>query len=115
MVNTKIRLIISFAAENGEANTLSKIRPDGDCGLCHELLVAKFELKLNKVGKTTRAFRYDLNQIRYDYIVEVTNRFRSLDLTEFQKHDGRRCVTLHRRQWSRKSPSKEMQKGKMVV
>ena len=82
MVNTKIRLIISFAAENGEANTVSKIRPDGDCGLCHELLVAKFELKLNKVGKTTRPFSYDLNQIPYDYTVEVRNRFKGLDLID---------------------------------
>ena len=54
---------------------------------------------LKKVGKTTRSFRYDLNQIPYDYIVEVTNRFRQLDLTiEYLKNNGRRFVTLYRRQ-----------------
>ena len=51
-----------------------------DCGSDHELLIAKFRLKLKKVGKTTRPFRYDLNQISYDYTVEVTNRFKALDL-----------------------------------
>ena len=53
---------------------------EADCGSDHELLIAKFRLKLKKVGKTTRPFRYDLNQILYDYIVEVTNRFKGLDL-----------------------------------
>ena len=52
----------------------------------HELLIAKFRLKLKKVGKTTRLFRYDLNQIPYDYTVEVTNRFKGLDLTECLKN-----------------------------
>ena len=60
--------------------TASKKRPGADCGLDHELLIAKFRLKLKKVGKTTRPFRYDLNQIPYDYTVKVTNRFRGLDL-----------------------------------
>ena len=55
-------------------------RPGADCGSDHELLVAKFRLKLKKVGKTTRPFRYDLNQIPYDYTVEVKNRFKGLDL-----------------------------------
>ena len=54
----------------------------GDCGSDHELRIAKFRLKLKKVGKTTRPFRYDLNQIPYDYTVEVTNRFKGLDLTD---------------------------------
>ena len=53
-----------------------------DCGSNHELLIAKFRLKLKKVGKTTRSFRYDLNQIPYDYTVEVTNRFKGLDLID---------------------------------
>ena len=53
-----------------------------DCGSDHELLVAKFRLKLKKVGKTTRPFRYDLNQIPYDYTVVVTNRFKGLDLID---------------------------------
>ena len=51
-----------------------------DCGSDHELLIAKFRLKLKKVGKTTRPFRCNLNQIPYDYTVEVTNRFKGLDL-----------------------------------
>ena len=53
----------------------AKIIPGADCGSDHELLIAKLRLKLKKVGKTTRPFRYDLNQIPYDYIVEVRNRF----------------------------------------
>ena len=58
----------------------AKTRPGADCGSDHEPLIAKFRLKLKKVGKTTRSFRYDLNQIHYDYTVEVTNRFKGLDL-----------------------------------
>ena len=54
----------------------------GDCGSNHELLMAIFRLKLKKVGKPTRPFRYDLNQIPYDYTVEVTNRFKGLDLID---------------------------------
>ena len=60
----------------------AKTRPGTDCGSDHELLIAKFRLKLKKVGKTTRPFRYDLNQIPYDYTVEVTNRFKGLDLVD---------------------------------
>ena len=59
-----------------------KTRPGADCGSDHEHLIAKFRLKLNKVGKTTRPFRYDLNQIHYDYTVEVRNRFKRLDLID---------------------------------
>ena len=59
---------------------VNKIRPGADCGPDHELLIAKFRLKLDKMGKTTRPFRYDLNQIPYDYTVEVRNRFKGLDL-----------------------------------
>ena len=60
----------------------AKSRPGADYGSDHELLIAKFRLKLKKVGKTTRPFRYDLNQIPYDYTVEVRNRFKGLDLTD---------------------------------
>ena len=66
--------------------TISKKRPGADSGSDHELLVAKFRLKLKKVGETTRPFRYDLNQIPYDYTVEVRNRFKGLDLIEGE-HD----------------------------
>ena len=60
----------------------TKTRPGADCGSDHELLIAKFRLKLKKVGETTRPFRYDLNQIPYDYTVEVRNRFKGLDLID---------------------------------
>ena len=60
--------------------TVSKTRLGADCGSDHELLIAKFRLTLKKVGKTTRPFRYDLNQIPYNYTVEVTNKFKGLDL-----------------------------------
>ena len=59
---------------------VSKNKTGGDCGSDHGLLIAKFRLKWKKVGKTTRPFRYDLNQIPYDYTVEVRNRFKGLDL-----------------------------------
>ena len=62
--------------------THSKTRPGTDCGSDHKLLIAKFRLKLKKVGKITRPFRYDLNQIPYDYTVEVRNRFKGLDLID---------------------------------
>ena len=62
--------------------TVSKSRPGADCGTGHEFLIAKFRLKLKKVGKTTSPFRYDLNQMPYNYTVEVTNRFRGLDLID---------------------------------
>ena len=62
--------------------TVSKTRPGADCGSEHELFIAKFRLKLKKVGKTTRPFRYDLNQIPYNYTVEVTDRFKGLDLID---------------------------------
>ena len=79
MVNSKIRLIVIFGAKDVEALYSQQKQ---DCGSDHELLIVKFRLKLKKVGKTTRPFRYDLNQIPYDYTVEVTNRFKGLDLTD---------------------------------
>ena len=60
----------------------AKTRPGVDWGSDHELLIAKFRLKVKKIGKTTRPFRYDLNQIPYDDTVEVTNRFKGLDLMD---------------------------------
>ena len=84
MVNTEIRLIIFFAVEYGEALSThsAETRPGADCASDHELLIANFRLKLKKVVKTTRPFRYDLNQIPYDYIVEMRNRFKGLDLID---------------------------------
>ena len=78
--------------------TVSKTRPGADRGSDQELLISKFRLKLNKVGKTTRPFRYDLNQILYDHTVEVTNRLKGLYLIECLKNYGPKFVTLYRRQ-----------------
>ena len=70
MVNIEIRLIIFFAAKDGETIQSAKTRPGTDCGSDSELLIAKFRLKLKKVVKTTRPFRYDLNQMPYNYTME---------------------------------------------
>ena len=83
-----------------------KIRPGADCGSDHELLITKFRLKLKKVRKTSRPFRYDLNRIPYDYTVEVRNRFKGLDLIECLMNYEMRFVTSYRRQGSRPSPWK---------
>ena len=81
MVNPKIRLVIFFAAKVGEASTQSsKTRMGADCCSDHELPMAKFRPKLKKVGKISRPFRYDLNQIIYNYTGEVADRFKGLDL-----------------------------------
>ena len=84
----------------------AKTRLGVDCGSDHELLIAKFRLKLKTVGKTTWPFRYDLNQIPNYYTVEVRNRFKGLDLIECLMNYGWRFVTLYRRQGSRPSPRK---------
>ena len=90
-----MRLIIFFAAKDGDAlYTRSKNKTRNSD---HELLLAKFRLKLKRVGKTARPFRHDLNQIPYDYTVEVTNRSKGLDLTECLKNYGGRFMTLYRR------------------
>ena len=79
-----------------------KKRPGADCGSDHELLIAKFRLKLKKVGKTTTPFRYDLNQIPYDYTLEVKNRLKGLDLIDRVPEElWREVCTLYRRQWSK--------------
>ena len=78
MVNTQIRLILFFVAKDGEALQSAKTRQGADCGSDHELLIAKFRLTLKKVGKTTQPF----SKILYDYTVEVTNRFKGLDLID---------------------------------
>ena len=88
----------------------AKTRPGADCGLDHELLTVKFRLKLKKVGKTTRPSGYDLNQIPYDYTVEVTNRFKGLDLIE--DRGSWHCTGGSGQDHPQE---KEMQKGKMVV
>ena len=89
MVNTETRLFRWRSSIQS-----AKTRPGADCGSDHELLIAKFRLKLKKVGKANRPFRYDLNQIPYDYTVEVRNRFKGLDLIEWLKNYGWRFMTL---------------------
>ena len=84
----------------------AKMRLGADCGSDHELLIAKFRIKLRKVGKTTRPFRYDLNHIPYNYTVEVRNKFKGLDLIECLMNYGMRFVTLYWRQGLRRSPWK---------
>ena len=114
MVNTEIRLIIVFAAKDGEA--LYSQQKQAGCGSDREHFIAKFRLKLKEVGKTTRPFRYDLNQIPYDYTVEVRNRFMGLDRIDRVLDDlWMEVLDICRSQGSRPSPKKEMQKGKMVV
>ena len=83
MINTKITLIIFFAAEDGEA-LYSQQKQDWELTVAQikSSLLQNSDLKLKKVGKTTRPFRYDLNQIPYDYTVEVMNRFKGLDLVD---------------------------------
>ena len=97
-------MIIFFAAKDGEI--LHNQQKKADCGSDHELLKAKFRLKLKKVRKTTRPFRYDLNQIPYDYTVEVRNRFKGLDQIEHLMNYGQRFVTLYGRQEPRPSSRK---------
>src|SRR5574337_1316219 len=92
----------------------TKTRPGADCGSDHELLIAKFRLKLKKVGKTTRPFRYDLNQIPYDYTVEVRNRFKGLDLIECLMNYGQRFMTLYRDRDQDHPHGKECKKAKWL-
>ena len=83
MVITEIRFIIFFCSQRWRRSIQSaKTRPGADYGSNHELLIAKLRFKLKKVGKTTRPFRYDLNQIHYNYTVEVTSTFKELDLID---------------------------------
>ena len=114
IVNTEIRLITFFVAEGGEV-VYSQQKQDLELSVAHQLLITILRLKLQKVGKTTRPFRYDLNQIPYDYIVEVMNRFNVLDLVD------RVCKELwtdvHNIEGSEQNhpKEKEMQEDKVVV
>ena len=97
MVNTEIRLIIFFAAEDGEA-LYSQQKQDWELTMAQIMNSLLPNSVLKKVGKTTRSFRYDLNQIPYNCTVEVINRYKGLDLIECLKNYGQRFVTLYRRQ-----------------
>ena len=114
-------MIIFFAAKDGDLldsqKKNKKKRPGADYGSDHELLTAKYRQKLKKVGKTTRPFRCELNQIRYGYTVKVTNRFKGLDLIDrmpeelwMEVHDIVQEAVI-----KNIPKKKEMQKGKMVV
>ena len=88
MVNTEIRLMIFFAAEDGKISIHSaKTRQGADYGSDHGLLIAKFRQKLKKVEKTMRLSRYDLNQLLYNYTVKVRNRFKGLDQIDRVPHE----------------------------
>ena len=90
-------------------------RPGADCGSDHELLIVKFRLKLMKVGKTTRPFRYDLNQMLYYYTVEMTNRLKGLDLIECLMNNRCSFVILTGDRNQDHPHEKEMQKSKLAV
>ena len=94
----------------------AKTRPGADCDSDHELFIAKFRLKFKKVGKTTRPFRYDLNQIPYDYTVEVRNRFKGLGLLDRGPENlWMKVLTLYRGKDQDHPQEKEMQKSKLAV
>ena len=97
MVNTKIRLIIFFAAKDGETLYRQRVQDQELTGSDHEL-IAKFRLKWKKVGKITKPFMYDLNQFPYNYTMEVTNRFKRLDMIECLKNYGWSFMTMYSRQ-----------------
>ena len=98
MVNIEIRLIIFFEAKDAEA-LYSQQKQDQELTVAQTMnsLSPNSELKLKKAGKTTRPFRYELNQIPYNYTVEATNRFKGSDLIEHWKNYGQRFATLYRR------------------
>ena len=107
MVNTEIRLITHFEAKYGEALHHQHKQYRGlTVAQIMNFLLPNSDINLKKVGKTTRPFRYDLNQIPYDFTVEVRNKFKGLDLIECLKNYGERFVILYRKQGSRSSPRK---------
>ena len=117
MVNTEIRLILFFAAKWSSSIQSTKTRPGADCGSDHELLITKFRFNLKKVGKTARPFRYDLNQIPYNYTVDVRNRFKGLDLMDRVPDELWNEVRDIVQETGIKTipHGKEMQKSKMAV
>ena len=111
MVITKIRLIIFFVAKGGET-LYSEQKQDQELTVAQIMVSLLPSSDLKKVGKTTKPFRYDLNQIPYEYTVEVTNRFKGLDLVDQVPEEvWTRFMTLYRRQWSRPSSRKRNAKS----
>ena len=101
----KLDWLYSLQPKMEKLYTVTKTRRGADCGSDHELLIAKFRFQLKKVGKTTRSFRYNLNQIPYDYTVELTKRFKVLDLIDRVSEELRTKVgELYRRWWSKTFP-----------
>ena len=90
----------------------AKIRTGADCASDHELLIAKFRLKLKKLGKTTRLCRYDLNQIPYYFTVEVTNRFKGLDLIDRMPEEI--LMEVHNIVRTKAIPKKKCKKAKAL-
>ena len=94
----------------------AKIRPGANCGLDHQLLIAKFRLKLKKTGKNNRPARYDLNQILFEFAVEVTNRFKGLDLVNSEPEEQwMKSITLYRSSEQNHPKEKEEQDSKVVI
>ena len=114
MIKTEIRLIIVCSWTWRSSIQSAKTRPGADCGLDHELLIAKFILKLKKVRKITSPFRYDLNQIPCDYRMEVMNRVKGLDLVDRGPEElwTEVCTGVSDKNHPRE---KEMQEGRVVV
>ena len=123
MVNTEIRWITLFSVEDGSLIQSAKTKLGVNYGSDHELLIAKFRLKLKKVGKTNRPFKDDLNQLLNDYTVEVTNRFKGLDLiaSAWRTMDGdlwhctgfgdQKCCTQYARKFEKLSSGHWTRKG----
>ena len=114
IVNPKSDLFYSLQLKMEKLYT-ARTRPRADCGSDHQLLIAKYRLKFKKVVKTNRQLRYDLNQIPYDYTVEVTDRFKGLDLIECLKNYGWRFGTFTGGGDQDNPQEKEMQKCKIIV
>ena len=118
MVNTEIKKIDYILCSQRWRSSIqsAKTRPRADCGSDYELLIAEFRLKLKKVGKTTRPFRYDLNRIPYDYTVEVTNRFKGLALIDRVPDElWTEVCDIVQETGSKTIPKNKMQKSKMAV
>ena len=115
-INTEFRLIIFFAAKDEEAQQSGKTSSGAVCDLDYQFLISEFRHKLKKVGKTTRPFKYDLNQIPYDYTVEVINKFKGLDLIGPEELWMEVCNIAHEVVCDpNHQKEKEMQQGKMII
>ena len=115
MFNTKIRLLYSLQPKMEKLYTVSEKKTRSWLWIRSWTSYCKFRLKLKKVWKTTWPFRYDLNQIPYDYTVNVINRFKGLDLIEYLKKNGWRFTISYKMQWSKLSPKRRNEKRQMAV